>query len=395
MAQLAAETRKPSLAIPKAIKWTMFTLVVLYLGISVVGLSIVSPQELGTKYIDDPVAGIVAHLPFGGEWLGPWFGFIAATILLIASNAGLIGCSRLTFSMGEFYQVPHFFYKLHPRFRTPYISLAVFAFLAMVIVVMSRGRMLFLADLYNFGAQIAFFFAHVSLLTLRWKNPNLQRPYKVPFNIPLGKGRSWPVTALIGTFATFATWVVVIITKPDGRNLGFTWLACGLLMYFLYRKQKKLTVTGQLAIEKIKIPEYHQMHLNHVLVTARLVGNTDAIQTACQLAKSFGAKLTAIHVMEIPPSLPLNAPMVKREQQGEAALKRAEAVAREYDLSIQLKLVKSRSVEGALLDMVADGEYDMIIVGARKDELKQKDRFALEVEKLLKDAPCRVLFCKS
>ncbi len=395
IAQLAAETRKTAIAIPRAIKWTMYILVLLYFLISVVGLSVISPQELGTTYIDDPIAGIVKALPFGGNWLAPWFGLIAGIILLIASNAGLIGASRLTFSMGEYYQVPHFFYKMHPKFRTPYMSLFVFALCAMVIVILSRGKMLFLADLYNFGAQIAFFFAHLSLIVLRLKKPSLQRPFKAPLNIPFGKKRSVPLTALIGVVATFAVWVIVIITKPEGRNLGMIWLALGIGMYLFYRRKKKIAPMGQLEIEKIKIPEYHPMHLKNILVSARAVGNTEALQTACQLAKSFGAKLTAVHVIEIPSALPMHAPLPKREGLGEAALKRAEAVAREYNMSIELKLVRSRSIEGALLELVSHGEYDMIIVSSRKDELKRKEHFALEVEKLLKTAPCRVLFCKS
>ncbi len=152
---------------------------------------------------------------------------------------------------------------------------------------------------------------------------------------------------------------------------------------------------GQLSIEKIKIPDYHPMKLHHVLVTARVLGNTDALQTACQLASSFGAKITAVYVMEVSSAMPIHAPMQSREAQGEAALKRAEAIAREYNLSIDLKLVRARTVEGALLDMIQHGDYDMVVVGTRKDELKERESFALEMEKLLKDAPCRVLFCKS
>lgn len=395
IAQLAAESKKPSVTVPRSIKLTMVTLVVLYFGISVVGLSVISPQELGEKYTDDPIAGIVRHLPFGGEWLAPWFGIIAALILLIASNAGLIGCSRLTFSMGEYYQVPHFLYKMHPRFRTPYISLAVFALLASAVVVMSRGKMLFLADLYNFGAQIAFFSAHLSLIVLRIRKPGLQRPFRAPLNIPLGRGRSIPLTAVLGALGTLAVWITVIITKPDGRNLGFIWLAFGIAMFFLYRRKKHLGVMGRLSIEKVKIPTYHPMHLTHVLVTARIEGNADALQTACQLAKSFNAKITAVHILEISPSLPMHIPITKREEQGEAALKRAEAVAREYDLSIELKLVRARSVEGAILDLVSDGKFDMVVIGARKGELNRRNHFALEAERLLKDAPCRILFCKS
>lgn len=76
---------------------------------------------------------------------------------------------------------------------------------------------------------------------------------------------------------------------------------------------------GQLSIEKIKIPKYAPMHLKHVLVAVRPVGNTEALQTACQLAKIFGAKITAVHILEIPPSLPMHAPMFKREELGAMA----------------------------------------------------------------------------
>ena len=394
IAQLAAETKKPAIAIPRAIKWTMYTLVLFYFLISVVGLSVVSPHELGTRYIDDPIAGIVKALPFGGNWLAPWFGVIAAIILLIASNAGLIGASRLAFSMGEYYQVPHLFYQLHSKFRTPYFSLGVFAFFAGLIVFLSRGKMLFLADLYNFGAQIAFFFAHISLLVLRWKKPQLKRPFKAPINVLFGSGRSFPLTAVIGALATFAVWMIVVITKPDGRNLGLIWIGLGLAMYFYYRKKKKIAPMGHLSIEKIKVPEHRPLHLKHILVTARAIENTETLQTACQLAKSYGAKLSAVYVVEIPAALPMHAPMGKREEQGVIALKRAEAIAREYHLQVELELIRARSIESAILDLVLHNHVDLVVVGSHRDELRKKDHFALEIEKLLKSAPCRVLYCK-
>ena len=297
--------------------------------------------------------------------------------------------------MGEHYQVPHFLHKLHPHFRTPYAALAIFTLLACLVVVLSRGKIIFLADLYNFGAQIAFFSAHMSLIVLRLKNPQLQRPFKAPFNIPVGKGRSIPLTAIIGALATFAVWLIVVITKPDGRNLGFIWLGLGIAMYLYYRKKKRIAPLGTLSIEKIKIPAYQPMHLKHILVTARSEGNTDALQTACQMAKSSHAKIAAIHVLEIAPAIPMHAELLDRERVGEAALKRAEAVAHEYGLSIELKLIRARKIENAILDLISQNNYDMVIVGTRKDELKERNHFAVEVERLLKDAPCRIIFCKS
>lgn len=71
-------------------------------------------MELGTKYISNPVDGIVSAMPYG-EYFAPLVGIVAAVILFIAANAGLIGSSRLSFSMGEYYQLPRLFFKIHPK----------------------------------------------------------------------------------------------------------------------------------------------------------------------------------------------------------------------------------------------------------------------------------------
>ena len=395
ISQLAAETKQPALSIPRAIKWTAAVVLFLYLGISCVGLSIISPMELGTRYINDPVGGIAMNFPIGGAILGPWVGILAAIILLIAGNAGLIGCSRLVFSMGEYYQVPSFCYKIHPRFRTPYVTLLLFTVFSSVIVVLSQGQMMFLADLYNFGAQIAFFSVHMALITLRLKRPDLERPYRAPFNIPFGKHRSVPITAIIGALATLAVWLLVVATKVEGRIIGFTWMFLGIAMYLYYRRRQKISPVAQSKVEKIKIPHFHPLKIKHILAPVRFVGSTESLETAVQLAKAYKADLTIVYVHEVPNSLPMDAKMSKVENLAEAALKRSEAIARESHLSPNLKLIRARSIEAALLKLVENDEYDLIVIGAEYKELRRSGGFAGEAQKLLKDSACRVFFCRS
>ncbi|MBI3236899.1 MAG: amino acid permease, partial [Chlamydiales bacterium] len=183
IAQLAAEAQKPAKTVPRAVALTMVVLIIIYLGISIVALSAVSPHDLGTKYILNPLAGIVDALPLGKQLLSPCIAILASVVLTVAANAGLIGSSRLSFNMGEYYQLPRIFYRLQPRFRTPIVSLAFFSLVASFIILASKGKMDFLADLYNFGAMIAFTSAHLSLIVLRIKKPHLKRPFKIPFNI--------------------------------------------------------------------------------------------------------------------------------------------------------------------------------------------------------------------
>ena len=134
MAQLGGEAKNPARTVPRAMMLAMGMLLFVYIGIAVVALSAVSPQELSTTFLEDPIAGIVSKFPYGGRVLGGWIGLLAAIILFVASNAGLIGASRLSFNMGENYQLPRFVYKLHKKHKTPYVSLGIFAVFAIIIV---------------------------------------------------------------------------------------------------------------------------------------------------------------------------------------------------------------------------------------------------------------------
>ena len=311
--------KTPTKTVPRAVLITMVVLVVMYLGIAVTALSAVSPKELGTTYVNDPIAGIVTHLPFGSQLLGAWVGIFAALLLFTASNAGLIGASRLSFNMGEYYQLPRYFFNLHKRFRTPYVALTFFAVVAILIVLASRGNMSFLADLYNFGAMLAFFFAHLSLIVMRFRRPDQARPFRAPLNIPIGK-YSLPLPAIVGCLATMSVWFLVVITKPAGRYIGFAWMILGIAMYLYYRRKRGMESMGQLEIKRIQLPGYPPVAIKRILVPTRGQRQTEAIQVACELAKLHKAEITALHIVEVPASMPLDAILQQRMLLAEVAV---------------------------------------------------------------------------
>ena len=394
MAQLSAEAKHPARTVPRAMMIAMGMLLFVYIGLAVVALSALTPQELSTTFLEDPVAGIVSKLPFGGQIIGGWVGLLAAIILFVAANAGLLGSSRLSYHLGENYQVPRFVYRLHPRYKTPYVSLAIFALLAITIVVASRGKLTFLADLYNFGAMLAFFMTHLSLIFLRIKKPDMKRPFKIPFNIRFGKF-SIPISAIVGGIATFGTWCLVVVTKPDGRYLGIVWIALGLLMYFFYRKKQQIAPMGKVEIHKIKIPEFKASHYKKILVPTRGGRETETVQMACEIAKVHGAEVTAIQVVEVPFSLPLETPLYHRTVVAESILKRAEAIGREFDVAMKLRLVNSRSVDMAILELIEKEHYDLLVLGTVMTSGGATKGYGAIVEKILKGAACPVWICCS
>ncbi|MBM3191205.1 MAG: universal stress protein [Chlamydiae bacterium] len=391
MAQLTSETKRPAKTVPRAILIATVLLILMYVGISSVALSAVTPEVLSTTFLEDPVSGIVSALPFGKTILGPWVSLLGAIILIVAANAGLIGASRVAFRMGEYHQLPRFLYNLHPHFKTPVVSLSVFAVLAALIIVWSRGHLDFLADIYNFGAMLAFFSAHISLIFLRCNKPDQERPFKIPFGIRLGKCHI-PISALIGAFATFCVWLSVVILKPEGRYLGILWIAFGLTMYLIYRKQAKIAPVPTLEIEKIQMPEYKKLTFQHLLVPIRSNQQTETLQLACQMAKIYGADITALHIIEVPFSISINTPLYYKMKQAEQSMKRAEAVARDYGLSIHLQTIRARSTAKAILDFATDGNFDLLIMGAAPvQERGFLGGLSSITEEVMKKSPCQVM----
>ncbi len=386
ISQLAGEARRPHKSIPRAMMWTMGTLLFFYFLISTVALSAIHPRELSTTYLEDPLAGIVAKLPIGGQILGPWVAVLGATLLFVAANAGLVGASRLTFAMAEHFELPRLFYRLHPRFKTPYISLIVFAVLAAIVIFVAK-QLTFIAELYNFGAMLAFALAHLSLLGLRIRQPDLRRPFRVGWNLHFGR-ITIPIPALLGLLGTTAVWIDVILTKPAGRNLGFLWMGLGLVLYLAYRRQQHLPATTRLEIAELAIPEHHEVTFKKILVPTR--GNTlEPIQFAAKLAKLYGASLTALHIMEIPAALPLDTFFPDKLAAADRVLERAEAVGREYDVSIETHVLQSRSAAKTIVETAQQGAYDLIVMGAAN----RPSASGGLVEHIVKNAPCRVWVC--
>src|SRR3989338_4426005 len=390
ISQLAGEARHPNRTIPRAMMATMVTLFVLYFFTSIVALSALSPQELTTGYLENPLAGIAAFMPFG-QYLVPWVGFLGATILFVAANAGLIGASRLTFAMSEHFTLPRALYRLHPRFKTPYISLIVFTLIAGGIVLVAR-RLTHIAELYNFGAMLSFALAHLSLMGLRIRQPGLPRPFKVGWNLNFGRYEI-PLTSILPLFCTTALCVYVILTKPAGRNFGFLWMGLGLTAYFWYRHQQQLSPTARVEIEKLQMPDYQPVKIKRILVPTTGAHTNDMIQFAAKLAKMHGADVTALHVIDIPPSLPLDTFFPEKLAVADSVMEQSQAIGREDEVPIDTQVKQSRFAGETIVEVAKEGGYDLIILGALPKALSTapgRSSFGMTVEHVVRHAPGRV-----
>ena len=253
IANLGSEARDPVKSIPKAVMMVFFTVIVLYSLLSMTALSAYpvyqAPDgkwvsDLTQKFLEDPIMGIAYAMPgMIPIFLGFWVALLASTILIIATNAGMLGASRLAYFMGQRQQLPGLFSNLSKKSHVPMNSIMLFSAIAIVLV--STGKVEFLADLYAFGAVLAYTLAHLSIIALRIKEPQLPRPFKIPINIKV-KGKEIPVTAILGGLVTAATWIIVVYTHPIGRIVGFAWLAVGLTIFYFYRRHNKQKNAGNI-----------------------------------------------------------------------------------------------------------------------------------------------------
>lgn len=275
VSQLAQETRHPEKRIPQTYILMIVVVLVLFAGISIVALSAMTPQVLGDPvngWARDPIAGIAVGISAALSpetlvaritsepaltivltWLLNWVrhalpvlvAILAASILLTATNAGLLGISRLTYNLSSNHQLPAVLNRVHHRFRTPYVGIVLFCIVAMVILIPGFISATFFADLgalYVFGSLLCFALAHAAILALRVRKPELPRHFKLGFNIRV-RGRELPLTAVLGLISTLTILVVVIVVQQYSRWAGLGWMVLGLIIYFIYRRTQHLPLT--------------------------------------------------------------------------------------------------------------------------------------------------------
>jgi APA family basic amino acid/polyamine antiporter len=246
ISQASQETIRPGKVVPRTSIALILTVLIYALAFSNLGLAMLPWQSI-VAHSGDPVAWLASHIPILGLFIGPYVAMLGATLLLISANSGVFGASRITYSMARFNLLPHWFAKVHPKFRTPVRSLVVFSGIALLelwLSGLSSNVYDVLANMYAFGAATAYMLVFVSLLALRFKDPWTPRPFKVPLNIRLrgkdGETRLLPIAGVLGFLGISSILFLVVLTHSIGRIAGPGWIVLGLLIYFWHRRRNKL-----------------------------------------------------------------------------------------------------------------------------------------------------------
>ncbi|HEV2902692.1 MAG TPA: universal stress protein [Gaiellaceae bacterium] len=408
ISNLAEETRDPPRDVPRAYVWVATAVFAIYLTLPVVALSALPVEQVGGEFQtllgltpeeggfqNDPILGVVENLGIEQgvllDALEIYVGVLAATILFVATNAGVIGASRITYSMATYRQLPEVFRRLHPRFKTPWLSLLVFAGLISILTLLP-GETTFLGTMYSFGAMLSFTIAHAAIVGLRYRRRDEEIVFRARPNLRLG-GVDWPLFAIVGGLATATAWLVVVVQEAGTRWAGLGWLALGFVAYAIYRLRVLRIPLRETVRAPVMVlgPALTVEYRTIVVPVVRTAESEEALVAAARLAGERGSRVAVVHVIEIPLDLPLDVRLPDAEAEADDILDQATAIVEGYGIRAIGRLVRARAAGPEIVAEAGRRNAELVILGAPRPRIARGRIFGRTVDYVLKNSPSRVL----
>ena len=387
---------------------------VLLVGMSLLALMAVpvhgASTALGDRFEEAPVLGVVWAFHSGSELFRYAVGGVAAAVLVQAANGQMLGVARLAYSLATNRQVPSLVGRLHEERSTPYVAIWMAAVIAFGLVIPADVD--FLAGLFAFGAMLAFTIAHLSVIVLRFREPDRPRAFRVPLSIPVGRG-TVPLPSLLGALLSAVGWITVVILHQGARVAGGVWMLGGITLYVVYRRTQGKELTRRFTIpEEVLRERPAEAEYGSILVP--VFGDQiddDIVGTAGRLAADHadegegGAVLEALYVFEIPMSLPIDARVPDdRVDLAKRVLARAKEVGEEYEgVEVATAMVRGRSAGQAIVSEARRRGVEAIVLAAEEPTRirggaalggrgRARDRFVGETTRyVVEKAPSKVI----
>jgi basic amino acid/polyamine antiporter, APA family len=417
VSNMSEEARDPLRTVPRAVLYVAIAVFAIYFTLPWIALSAMPVVHtahdgyktlLGLKptqtfegqhgYENDPVLGIVNNLGISSATithaLRVYLGILASTILFIGANAGVIGASRITYAMSGYKQLPLVFRRIHPRFKTPWIAIVIFAGTIPILLTLT-GKTAFLGAVYAFGATFSFTVAHASVIRLRMK---LRDKDEVAFKARPNfqwRGVSWPLFAILGGLGTGLSWLVIVVQTPSIRYAGLSWLVIGFAFYVVYRRRILHAPLTETIRAPVQFGPAAVLEFRSILVPiAPGYASDEAMDIACRLAAERRASIVAFTAIDVPLDLPLDAALPEDVREANEQLDEARAIGDSYGVNVTGRILRTRNIGRAIVDeAMRRGSEIIVMAGPRRVQLQRGRRqiFGDAVDFVLRHAPCRVM----
>ena len=274
ISQAAQETERPTAVIPRTSVALILTILAYAIALSNLSLGMLPWQsydpgsactpadgahligavcgELHKQHESAPMIWLAQNLPNIGTYLAPVIAVLGTSLLLISSNSGVYGSSRIVYAMAKNNLMPRFFTRINARYNTPLVALVVFCAIAVCELIaagFTSNALQSLAEMYAFSAAVNYLLVFVALLRLRFTDTETPRSFRVPWNVPIRRPDAVyeiPIVGVLGLLMLFAVLIMVVLTNQIGRVAGPIWVIAGLVFFYFYRRSRGLPVLSSL-----------------------------------------------------------------------------------------------------------------------------------------------------
>ncbi|WP_226010386.1 amino acid permease [Halomicrobium salinisoli] len=392
---VAEEIKDPGRNLPRAVIGSVLLVTTIYVLV-LVAMAAAVEQGFIESIPDDGIAVVeVARI-----LLGP----IGASAMLVggllatasSANASILASSRINFAMGRDRIVTPSLNEIHPRFATPYRSIAVTG--GLILVFIAFGTVTTLATMGSVLHLIIYGLLNVALIVMREADPE---DYDPDFTVPL-----YPATPILGALTAFA---LIAFIEPAIILLSAALVVGAVVWYFGYARTR---TTKQGILSEWVLNRAERMPDSAVSAAAGVKPDggqyrvmvplanpeheTDLIELASAIAKQRDGVVVATHVVKVPDQTALQRAADNPDQFDGSGdiLERARADAQTHDVPIETHTIYSHRSFEEIFDAAVDHDADMVVMGWGEDAHGSPGRAESAFDEVTRDVPCDFLLLR-
>ena len=383
LAQVYREIESPKLPNLKKAGLVIFIYSLVFTSLVSFFAVMIIPDNIRQGFLENLIGGLAMSLegPFLLRLIFHAFVVVVGTLILAgAVNTAIVGSNGVLNRVSEDGVLSDWFRQPHPRFGTSYRIINIVVFLQIATIVISRGHVTFLANLYAFGVIWSFAMNGLAVFVLRYTNPG-QRDFQVPLNFSI-RGTQVPVGLGLITLTLFLIAVVNLFTKPVATMAGGAFSILLFIVFTISERRSRHRGGAQAGVDKFNLdlegeltPEavgarpgnvlvpvsnqYKLYHLGNVLDRIK-PGRRDVVVLHIRLLRRSASGENELEADQLFGSI---------EQQ---LFSQALAMAEKRGKSIRLAVVASNEIGDAMLRAATSLQSSTIVLGRSAKETAEE-----------------------
>jgi amino acid transporter len=305
LAQVYREIEHPKLPNLKKAVFVIFIYSMVFTSLVSFFAVMIIPDKIRPQYFENLIGGLAMSLQGPFVWRLAFHIFVVVVGTLILSgavNTAIVGSNGVLNRVSEDGVLSDWFRQPHPRFGTTHRIINIVVGMQILMIVLSRGDVTFLANLYAFGVIWSFVLNGTAVLVLRYTQPQ-EREFKVPLNLRIG-GRELPIGVALITLVLLSIAMINFFTKPAATEAGVSFSAL-LLVAFELSERRIQRKRGETHVELDQFnlaqagdltPANVGVKPGNILVPVSTYYTLYHLEAALRRAKRREAEIAVLHV---------------------------------------------------------------------------------------------------